>query len=100
MVDASNRERIEECKKELDIVLENQDLINVPFVIFGNKIDKKGALSEDELRDALGLYRQSTYGKVPGVKNTGTRPVEIFMCSVIKRVGYSDGFEWLSGFIQ
>jgi GTP-binding protein SAR1 len=81
-------------------LLENPDLMNVPFVIFGNKIDKKGALTEEELRDNLALYRQSTYGKVIGQKNPGTRPVEIFMCSVIKRVGYTDGFEWLSSFLE
>jgi translation initiation factor IF-2 len=31
------------------------ELQNVPFVVFGNKIDKKESLKEDEFRDMLGL---------------------------------------------
>ena len=72
----------------------------MPFVIFGNKIDKNSALKEEELREALGLHFHSTFGKDPKAKNPGARPVEIFMCSVMKRVGYADGFQWLSSFIK
>ncbi len=70
----------------------------MPFVIFGNKIDKKEALTEEELREVLGLPYHITMGK--GNKNAGARAIEIFMCSVAKRIGYSDGFEWLSSFIK
>ncbi len=68
------------------------ELANVPFVIFGNKIDKKDSLKEEELREILGLGYHSTYGKDASTKNPGARPIEIFMCSVMKRVGYADGF--------
>ena len=61
-------------------------------MIFGNKIDKKDALKEEELREVLGLGYHSTYGKDAAAKNPGVRPIEIFMCSVMKRVGYADGF--------
>ena len=77
-----------------------QELQNVPFVIFCNKIDKKEAFREEEIRELLGLPFHNTYGKDPNSKNPGARPVEIFMCSVMKRAGYSDGFEWLSAFIK
>lgn len=76
------------------------ELQNVPFVIFGNKIDKKESLKEDEFRESLGLPYHMTMGKTANQKNPGARPIEIFMCSVMKRVGYSDGFQWLSTFIK
>jgi hypothetical protein len=37
----------------------------VPFVVFGNKIDKKESLKEEELREALGLHFHQTFGKDP-----------------------------------
>jgi GTP-binding protein SAR1 len=56
MVDAADRDRIGEAQKELGSLLEMAELQNVPFVVFGNKIDKKESLKEDEMREALGLH--------------------------------------------
>lgn len=100
MVDAAARERMPEVKKELDNLLTMPELQNVPFVVFGNKIDMKESYKEDELRELLGLQYHQTYGKDLKQKNPGARPIEVFMCSVMKRVGYSDGFAWLSNFIK
>ena len=100
MVDAADRERMHETKKELDSLLEMAELQNVPFVVFGNKIDKKESFKEEELRDFLGLHFHQTYGKDPKQKNPGARPIEVFMCSVKARAGYSDGFEWLGSFFK
>jgi signal recognition particle receptor subunit beta len=33
-----------------------KELENVPFVVFGNKIDKRESVKEEELRDYLGLH--------------------------------------------
>ena len=55
MVDAADRDRIAESKKELDSLLEMPELATVPFVVFGNKIDKKDSFKEEELREYLGL---------------------------------------------
>ena len=100
MVDAADRDRIAETKKELDSLLEMPELQTVPFVVFGNKIDKKESFKEEELIEYLGLHFHQTYRKDPKQKNPGARPIEVFMCSVMKRVGYADGFQWLSAFLK
>lgn len=97
IVDANMPERFEEAKRELDSLLQCEELANVPFVILGNKIDLPRAVPEDVLKDALGIAGMTT-GKQ--AKPTGVRPMEVFMCSVVKKVGYGDGFRWLAQFLQ
>jgi hypothetical protein len=72
-----------------------ESLGSVPFLVLGNKVDVVGAASEAELRHALGLLETTGKTNFNVGKDTGVRPVEIFMCSVVKRWGYQDGFEWL-----
>jgi GTP-binding protein SAR1 len=61
LVDAVDRERFPEAKRELDALLTSEELANVPFLVLGNKIDLGRAASEEDLRYQLGLYE--TYGK-------------------------------------
>jgi GTP-binding protein SAR1 len=49
---------------------------------------------------ALGLHGQTTgKGKITKTELGGRRPVELFMCTVLKRQGYGDGFRWLSQYM-
>ncbi|CAM9602716.1 unnamed protein product, partial [Heterosigma akashiwo] len=89
LVDALDRERFPEAKKELDALLTSDELVNVPFLVLGNKIDIARAASEEELRYALGLYE--TYGKEASGGDSNVRPIELYMCSVVRRMGYADG---------
>ena len=100
LVDAADRSRFGEAKEELSHLLDEQSLQAVPFVVLGNKIDIPTAASEDELRRDLGLYSHVTYGKDTKKGASGVRPVELFMCSVVKRMGYAEGFQWLSQFLN
>lgn len=63
LIDAWDRSRFQESKNELDSLLTDEALSNCPVLILGNKIDKPGAASEDEMRNHFGLY-QLTTGKV------------------------------------
>ncbi|KAK3415425.1 hypothetical protein EUGRSUZ_H01051 [Eucalyptus grandis] len=82
LVDAYDKERFAESKKELDALLSDEALANVPFLVLGNKIDIPYAASEDELRYHLGLTNFTTgKGKV-NLADSNVRPLEVFMCSI------------------
>ena len=98
VVDANDRERFPEANRALNSLLTSEELKDVPFLVLGNKVDMGTAASEDDLRYQLGLSQ--TYGKEPKAeRDDRTRPIEVYMCSIIKRAGYSDGFKWLSQFL-
>jgi GTP-binding protein SAR1 len=100
LVDSADRERFFESKKELDSLLSDDSLSEVPFLVLGNKIDLPQAASEDDLRYNLGLTNLTTgKGKVD-LKDSNVRPIEIYMCSVVRRMGYGEGFRWLSQYIK
>jgi len=99
LVDAWDRERFPESKIELNSLLTDEQLSNCPVLILGNKIDKPNAASEDELRAYFNLYGQTTgKSKIPRTELQG-RPLEMFMCSVLKKQGYGEGFRWLAEYI-
>eukprot|EP00435_Cladocopium_sp_Y103_P015135 s636_g3.t1 len=92
LVDAADRTRFQEANEELNGLLNEQALANVPFVVLGNKIDIPTAASEDELRNALGLFSHMTYGRDAKKGDSSVRPVELFMVSVVKHF-----WEWQHG---
>lgn len=97
LVDSQDVERFPEARAELDSLLSIEELSKVPFLVLGNKIDAPGAVSEEELRQVLGLFQTTGKGSVP-LKDV--RPIELFMCSVVMRQGYGDGFRWLSNYVR
>ena len=71
----------------------------MPFLILGNKIDIPIAASEEELRYYLGLSNYTTgKGKV-NLGDTNVRAIEVFMCSIVRKSGYGEGFKWLSQYV-
>lgn len=74
----------------------------VPFLILGNKIDMQRAASHQEVIQALGLQPHLTGKQKKGQSELpkGVRPLELFMVSVIKRMGYREGFEWLGTYLN
>ncbi|KAM9971564.1 hypothetical protein ACTFIW_011545 [Dictyostelium discoideum] len=95
LIDSSAQDRFVESKKELDSLLSSDELANVPFLILGNKVDI-GNTSEEKFRASLGLTQTTGKGKTT---LNGVRPIEVFMCSVVKRYGYAEGFRWLANYL-
>ena len=100
LVDANDKERFAESRTELTNLLAEDALAGVPVLILGNKIDIPTAASEEELRHHLGLTNMTTGKGRVNLKGTNIRPVEVFMCSVVKRQGYGEGFRWLANYIN
>merc|ERR1712110_596561 len=92
IVDAADRTRFQKAKEELGKLLEEPSLSRVPFVVLGNKIDIPVAASEDELRRSIGLYSHMTSGRDVNKGDIRARPVELFMFSIVKRMGYAEAF--------
>uniref|UniRef100_A0A0A9Z8I2 small monomeric GTPase n=1 Tax=Lygus hesperus TaxID=30085 RepID=A0A0A9Z8I2_LYGHE len=99
LVDTVNSERFHEVREELEALLAEEALANVPFLILGNKIDAPGACSELQLKQVLNIENMCT-GKDAKVLPQGIRPMEVYMCSVIKKGGYTDGFRWLANYLN
>ena len=87
LVDSVDVKRFPEAYKELNDILETPELVNIPIAILGNKIDMAGAVSIEELKAAL------HYDELMAKEN---RPMEVFMTSVTKKIGYSNALEWIS----
>lgn len=99
LIDTYDRDRFPESKQELDGLLSDEQLANCPVLILGNKIDRPGAASEQEIRQYFGLNGQTTGKTRISRSELPGRPCELFMCTVLKRQGYGEGFRWLSDYI-
>ena len=101
LVDAADRTRMGEAKVELQYLFETESLRHVPFAILGNKIDIPTACSDEELRQFLELPTSYNYYGGGGGQNTGSMrpnggPIEVFMVSLVNKMGYSAAFRWIS----
>ena len=65
MVDAADPSRLQEAKAELESLIMMPELKDVPVVVFGNKVDRKEALKEEEFREVMNLPFHLTKGKDP-----------------------------------
>ncbi len=95
VVDGADKNRFEESRRELETILQSEELPKIPIVILGNKIDKKEAVQEEELKQAFGLVTQNQFGS-QNVDELYGRPVKMFMCSIVKKTGIKEPFDWLT----
>ncbi|KAI6216077.1 hypothetical protein M3Y94_00460900 [Aphelenchoides besseyi] len=100
LVDVADHERMNESASELHSLLNDEQVASAPILVLGNKIDKPNALSEDHLKHYLGISQHTTGKGQASRSELSSRPLEVFMCSVLRRQGYGEGFKWLSQYLD
>uniref|UniRef100_A0A1I8HGF0 small monomeric GTPase n=1 Tax=Macrostomum lignano TaxID=282301 RepID=A0A1I8HGF0_9PLAT len=106
IVDASDHQRFSEARAELDSLLSDISIpADAPLLLLGNKIDRPTAASEEDLRRWLGVQHRTTgkqlaqAGAAAGIEFQ-SRPMELFMCSVLQQQGYGEAFRWLTSHMR
>lgn len=91
LIDSADYKRLDEVRTELENILISPELANIPIAILGNKIDMPGAVSEEDLKKAIDFY---------GLTAKDNRPIELFMCSLVRKLGYSKPLQWIATFLK
>ena len=86
MVDSADEARLEICRKEMCDLLEQEKLAGASLLIFANKQDVRGALTADEIANALGLKEGSSFQN---------RHWSIRGCSAMSGEGLVEGIDWM-----
>ncbi|THH05485.1 hypothetical protein EW145_g4763 [Phellinidium pouzarii] len=94
VVDSGDRLRMSDCKDELHKLLTEDRLTGASLLIFANKQDIQGSLSEGEIRDAIDLnsIRSHNWRLLPCSAITGKNLVEGLdwvVADVARRLYYS-----------
>ena len=88
VIDSSDVDRIDISRKELFLLLNEDDLKGVPIAILANKQDMQGALSDIQISEKMGLSE---------IKN---REWAIFKTVAKTGKGLDDAFKWLTGILK
>ncbi|OWK52100.1 ADP-ribosylation factor-like protein 14 [Lonchura striata] len=57
VVDSSDKRRLEESRREFELILKNESIKNVPVVVLANKQDLPGALNAEEVTRKLKMKK-------------------------------------------
>ena len=83
VVDSSDEERLKECIEELQSLLAEEGLKQVPILVYANKQDLQFALEAEEILEHLKL------------QEIQDRTWNIQACSALTKEGLKEGMEWL-----
>ncbi|KAF2845676.1 ADP-ribosylation factor [Plenodomus tracheiphilus IPT5] len=83
VVDATDRERIDDCRQELAGLLQEERLSGASLLVFKNKSDVPGAMTEDDVREGL---------RLDAIK---THKWHIMQCSAMTGMNLHEGLEWV-----
>ncbi|CAF1272434.1 unnamed protein product [Adineta steineri] len=89
VVDSNDHAGVDEARKKLHEIIDNDSFEEKPILIFANKQDLPNAMNNDQLRNKLHLDKLN--------KN-----IKWYLqtTSAIENQGLDEGFEWLMNFIQ
>jgi len=83
VVDSADRRRLQDCRQELDGLLLEERLAGATLLVFANKQDLPGALSSDDIKQALDLDNLKTHHWL------------IVGCSAVTGDNLLQGMDWL-----
>ncbi|KAF2653065.1 ARF/SAR superfamily [Lophiostoma macrostomum CBS 122681] len=83
VVDATDRERIDDCRQELKELLVQERLMGASLLVFKNKSDVPGSMTDDQVRQGLRLDSIKSH--------TWT----IKACSAMTGMNLQEGLEWV-----
>ncbi|KAF2816132.1 ADP-ribosylation factor [Mytilinidion resinicola] len=83
VVDATDRERIDDCRRELEGLLLEERLMGASLLVFKNKSDVSGSMTEDDVRLAL---------RLDSIK---THKWTIMACSAMTGMNLHEGLQWV-----
>jgi len=83
VVDSGDRLRMKDCKEELHSLLQEDRLAGASLLVFANKQDIRGALTDAEIRSALDL---------DGIKS---HQWSIMSCSAVTGYNIVEGINWV-----
>ena len=83
VVDSADKRRLEDCKKELHTLLQEERLLGATLIVFANKQDLPGALGAAEIKDCLDL------------DSIKTHHWKIVWCSAVTGENLLSGMDWL-----
>ena len=85
VVDSADRARLQDCKAELQMLLQQERLAGASLLVFANKQDIEGALTAEQIRAELGL----------DLLTATKRHWRIEACSAFTGAGLPAGVDWL-----
>ncbi|KAB2111511.1 hypothetical protein AG0111_0g2435 [Alternaria gaisen] len=83
VVDATDRERIDDCRNELAGLLLEERLSGASLLVFKNKSDVPGSMTEDEICEGL---------RLDAIK---THKWHVMTCSAMTGTNLQEGLEWV-----
>ncbi|MCJ1361885.1 hypothetical protein MMC16_000986 [Acarospora aff. strigata] len=105
VVDATDRLRIEDCREELAGLLLEERLMGASLLVFSNKVDVAGCMSNEEIREVQaqdfsyrsGDIRTANGDLIQGLQLNAikTHKWTIIRCSAITGENLKEGLEWV-----